>query len=141
MNVRVKNRKFGQRFSFNSNFELVLTLQWIKLWCTYERTKLLIIITKRIFKRAAGLTEKLNVLVTGYNVKAICLFWPSGLNNLCLCIHYFSLLFQSASVQWWLWLRTTTDISSHLWPMRLKCSPTGLLTTMLPWWNKRNFKE
>jgi hypothetical protein len=57
----------------------------------------------------------------------VSLFMPSGLNDLSLCIQNFSLFFFCASVQWRLWSMTTTVISSHLWPLRLKCSPTGSL--------------
>lgn len=46
-------------------------------------------------------------------------------------IQKLSLLFLSASVQCWLWAITTTVMSSHLWPLKLKCSPTGSLNCLV----------
>jgi hypothetical protein len=80
-------------------------------------------------KRKTEATSELNYMKgwgSGYIlVKSFILFMPWGRNDFSLCIQNFSLSFLSASVQCALWSITTTDMSCHLWPARLKCSATG----------------
>ena len=64
-------------------------------------------------------------------VKSFNLLMPAGRNDFSLCIQNFSLLFLSASVQWMSWSITTTVMSSHECPSRLKCSATGSWTLLV----------